>query len=169
MFDFPIAFAPSIAHTGLEELRFAPGFFDPGAPGYWSYAFVWRIDAAPAFDEHALGAELTTYFRGLVDAVDEKHEIADRDSIVVRAQRSGTSWALAAHLIDPFKTKKPIDLVGSARQATCPTGAIVVFSFSPASSPVRGDLDALAARAACGQEPVANEPEKPGVNAAGGT
>src|SRR5262245_24762641 len=78
---FPLEFAPSLPHQGVEEIRFAPGFFDPAAPGYWSYTFVWRLDAAAPFDAGVVGSELTTYFRGLIAAVDDKHEITDRDSI----------------------------------------------------------------------------------------
>lgn len=62
---FPLDFAPSLAHRGVEHLRFAPSFFDPAAPGYWSYAFVWRLDDPAALAPDALAAELTTYFRGL--------------------------------------------------------------------------------------------------------
>src|SRR4029079_11384537 len=68
---FPLDFAPGLAHKGAEELRFAPGFFDPAAPGYWSYTFVWRTEDPAAMDAAAVGAELTTYFRGLIDAVDQ--------------------------------------------------------------------------------------------------
>ena len=32
---FPLDFAPGLAHKGVEELRFAPGFVDPAAAGYW--------------------------------------------------------------------------------------------------------------------------------------
>src|SRR5215467_12394930 len=81
---FPLDFAPGLGHKGVEELRFAPGVFDPAAPGYWSYAFVWRTDDAAALDAAALGGELTTSFRGLTDAVEQARQIADRDAIVVR-------------------------------------------------------------------------------------
>jgi hypothetical protein len=148
---FPLDFAPGLAHKGVEELRFAPGFFDPSAPGYWSYAFVWRTDDAAAMDAAALGGELTVYFRGLIAAVDEKHEIADRDAITVRATPSGARLALAAHVYDAFKTKQPLDLVGWAERTACGSGALWRFVLSPAASAVRASLDAVAAAAACGQ------------------
>src|SRR5262245_14582472 len=96
LIPFPLEFAPSLPHHGLEEIRFAPGFFDPAAPGYWSYTFVWRLDTSPPFDDAVVAAELTTYFRGLIAAVDEKHEIADRDLIVVHAKGAGARLALTA-------------------------------------------------------------------------
>jgi hypothetical protein len=66
---FPLEFAPSLAHRGVEELRFAPGMFDAAAPGYWSYAFVWWLEDPELQDAASLGAELTAYFRGLLTMV----------------------------------------------------------------------------------------------------
>src|SRR5689334_7537815 len=62
---FPLDFAPTVSHRGYEELRFPPGFFDPAATDYWSYAFLWRTEDAANLDAAALGNELTVYFRGL--------------------------------------------------------------------------------------------------------
>lgn len=155
---FPLDFAPSLSHKGVEELRFAPGFFDPKAPGYWSYAFVWRLEESAVLDAKTVEAELTTYFGGLIDAVDEKHEIADRDSIVVHATGQG-ELALSAHVIDPFTTKQPVELVGTATERKCASGALWVFTIAPAQSPLRAELDALAARATCDQLVLANKPK----------
>jgi hypothetical protein len=66
---FPLEFAPALAHRGVEELRFAPGMFDPAAPGYWSYAFVWWLEDQAPQDAASLAAELTEYFRGLLTSV----------------------------------------------------------------------------------------------------
>ena len=148
---FPLDFAPALAHTGAEELRFAPGFFDPAAAGYWSYAFVWRTHDAAAMDAAAVGAELTAYFRGLIAAVDEAKQIADRDAIVVKAVAAGPRIALTAHVFDAFKTKQPLDLVGWAERRACGTGALWSFVLAPAASALRPQLDALATGAACDQ------------------
>src|SRR5258706_6745120 len=51
---FPLEFAPSLAHRGVEELRFPPGFLDDGA-NHWSYAFVWRLDDDAALTAEQLG------------------------------------------------------------------------------------------------------------------
>lgn len=148
---FPLEFAPGLAHKGAEELRFAPGFFDPAAPGYWSYAFVWRTEDPAALDAATVGAELTAYFRGLIAAVDEGKQIANTDAIVVRATADGGRMAVAAHVFDVFKTKLPLDLVGWAERRACRTGALWRFVLAPAASPLRPTLDALAAEAACDQ------------------
>jgi hypothetical protein len=150
---FPLEFAPGLGHRGAEELRFAPGFFDPAAPGYWSYAFAWRTEDAAALGAAALGGELTTYFRGLIAAVDDHGQIAarDREAIAVRATADGARFALAAHVIDAFKTKQPLELTGWAERQACGAGAVWRFVLAPATTGVRPQLDALAAAARCGQ------------------
>lgn len=157
---FPLDFAPAVAHTGVEELRFAPGFFDPAAAGYWSYAFAWRTEDAAAMDADAVGAELTAYFRGLIAAVDQARQIADRDAIAVKAVAAGRRVALTAHVFDAFKTKQPLDLVGWAERRACGRGALWSFVLAPAASTLRPQLEALAAGVACDQ-PVPPPPPPP--------
>ncbi len=152
---FPLDFAPGISHRGVEELRFAPGMFDPAAPGYWSYAFVWRTEDAATLAAPILAAELTTYFRGLLGAVDEKTKlIANLDDIVATVSGEGEGdkrLTVGVHLIDAFKTGQPIDVTGWAQRTSCGAGSLWVFVMSPDKSGVRAELDTLAAQAACGQ------------------
>jgi hypothetical protein len=148
---FPLDFAPSLTHRGVEELRFPPGMFDPAAPGYWSYAFVWRLDDAAQLDARALGDEVTVYFRGLVAAVDDKHRIADRDAITATATADGSRFRLRVHTFDAFKTAQPIELDGWAERRTCGTGSLWIFVLARQDAPLRGQLDALAASAQCGR------------------
>jgi len=157
---FPLDFAPQIAHKGVEELRFEPGFFDPAMPGYWSYAFVWRTEDPAEMDAAELGAELVTYFRGLIHAVDPSVDIEDRNAVVVHVTPDGPRLALAAHVFDAFKAKQPVDLVGWAQRTACGTGALWRFVLAPASFPGRAGLDLLASEAACGQ-PVPPPPPHP--------
>jgi hypothetical protein len=150
---FPLDFAPSVTHTGVEEIRFPPGMFKPEAPGYWSYVFVWRLTDAATLDEQTLGAELTTYFAGLVAAVDTKGVITQREKIHVDAAAAGdTTWELTAQTFDAFTTGGEITLVGHARRETCGTGSLWVFVLARPDSGIRTELDALAAEAACNQE-----------------
>jgi hypothetical protein len=143
---FPLDFAPALAHRGVEELRFAPGFFDPRAGGYWSYAFAWRLDDTAALDAAALDAELTAYFRGLVAAVNKELAV---DAIAVRVAPAGDVFAIAAHVLDAFGTGAPVDLVGTATRRACGAGALWVFALAPATTTVRAELDDLVARARC--------------------
>jgi hypothetical protein len=156
---FPLDFAPGITHQGNEELRFPPGFFDPAAPGYLSYTFAWRTDDAAAMDAPALAGELTAYFRGLIAAVDDKHEITG--DIAVQARPAGPRFALSAVVYDAFKTKQRLELTGWAARTACGGGALWRFVLAPATTGVRPQLEALAGEAACGQRVPPPPPPKP--------
>lgn len=148
---FPLDFAPDLPHRGLEELRFPPGFLKTGTPNHWAYAFAWRLDDAAELAPTALASELAVYFRGLLAAVDgDKHRL-DPAQITVSAT---PSLELRVRVIDTFNDAAPIDLVGSARRTACGGGALWVFVLAPERSPIRRELAALAAQAACGQTPV---------------
>jgi hypothetical protein len=147
---FPLGFAPDLAHTGEEELRFAPGFFTATAPDYWSYTFVWRTKDPARLDAAAVGDELTRYFRGLITAVDaDKQNVKDTTAILARATAAGARFELAAHVFDGFGTGQPVDLVGWAQRTSCGTGALWVFVLAPQASTIRAELDALANTATC--------------------
>lgn len=147
---FPLEFAPALAHRGREELRFPPGFLDEASPNRWSYAFVWRLEDPAQLDAAALAAELETYFRGLLAAVDgDKHRL-DPSQITATAKLEGDgTFAVAAHLIDTFTSATPVDVVGHARRISCGTGALWTFVLAPEPSPLRTQLDDLARRATC--------------------
>lgn len=152
---FPLDFAPAITHKGVEELRFPPGMFDPTAPGYWSYTFIWRTDDTALIAAPILAAELTTYFRGLLAAVDEKnHKIASLDDITVEVKGAGEGeqrFTLVAHVIDAFKSYDRVDLVGWAERRGCTRGAVWVFVMAPEKSGIKTELEAVAADARCDQ------------------
>ena len=154
LIPFPLEFAPSLGHTGVEELRFPPGFLDAGAPNQWSYAFAWRLHDPAAMDAAALGDALAVYFRGLLGAVDgDKHRL-EPTKITTTAVMQGDHFELTAHVFDTFHGAEPVDLVGTARRATCGGGALWTFVLAPPASPIRPQLDAVAATAACGQHEV---------------
>ncbi len=147
---FPLGFAPDVHHTGEEELRFPPGFYDRASPGYWSYAFVWRTTDPALLDARALGDELTRYFRGLITAVDaEAQQVKDVGAVVVHAEPAGAGFALTAHVFNAFAAGEPVELTGWAQRTSCGDGALWVFAVAPPASTVRADVDALARAATC--------------------
>jgi hypothetical protein len=151
-FPFPLEFAPALAHKGVEELRFAPGMFEPGKPGYFSYAFVWRLEDAADLAPDAVAGELKAYFVGLEKAVDaDKHRIANPDDTAVTAKLAGDHVEIAAHIFDPFATGQALDLAGVAVRHACETGSVWVFALAPATSGVQDQLHALVSTAMCGQ------------------
>ncbi len=148
---FPLDFAPSLAHRGVEELRFPPGFLTPESPNRWSYAFEWRITDAADLDAVALGAELTAYFRGLLVAVDGDKKRIDANAITASAEMQGEVFVVKARVLDAFNDAAAIELEGTAKRTACGDAKIVWrFVLAPATSPVRGELDALASLDPCG-------------------
>ena len=142
---FPLEFAPSLAHQGSEELRFPPGFMDAKSANHWSYAFVWRLHDAARLDDAALAGELTTYFRGLLSAVDgDKHRF-DPAQISVHVEHG----VITAHVFDAFGDGAPVDLSGTAARTDCANGALWRFVLAPEGSPVRADLTRLVGDAGC--------------------
>jgi len=145
---FPLEFAPQLAHRGVEELRFAPGFLDDKAAARWSYAFAWRLEDPAVLDAPALEAELTAYFRGILGAVDgDKHRLEPAQITV----KVAPDLAITAHLIDTFHDAAPVEVTGKARRIACGGGAVWTFVLAPAESPVRSELDALVREVTCGQ------------------
>ena len=135
--------------------------FEVGAPGRWSYAFVWRTDDEADMDALGLAAELTAYFRGLLVEVDGDRHRVDPDGIVVDAAASGNGFTLSAHISDAFGDASAIELSGTALRTSCGSGALWTFVLAPPASTVRGQLDELARQAACGQPPVDNARTQP--------
>jgi hypothetical protein len=66
---FPLEFAPALKYTGVEELRFSPGFGDAKSPLYFAYAFVWVVEADAVPSREQLERDLAAYFEGLMQAV----------------------------------------------------------------------------------------------------
>lgn len=122
---FPLEFAPDIQHRGTVEVRFSPGFKDPDAPGFWSYAFVWWLEDEVPLTKQLLADELTRYYLGLSKAVaGDKYVIhaedfkADfTDEIVTDPDASAYRGAIDS--FDPFKTGKPIRLNVKLRVGKC--------------------------------------------------
>ncbi len=155
---FPLAFAPTLALAGVEELRFPPGFSEPGAPGYWSYAFAWRLDRPARLSAPGLAEALVTYFRGLTVAVDEAERIADTTAITASARTlPAGDLALDVTTYDAFTTGALVHLTGRARRVDCGGNRelwVVGLVADGAPASVRADIAALASEAACGQAPV---------------
>ena len=73
-FSLPPDFAPQISYSGVEEIRFAPGWGEIKSEEHWSYCFVWWLDGKPKIDAITLQSNLKEYYTGLVG-----RNIASRD------------------------------------------------------------------------------------------
>jgi hypothetical protein len=148
---FPLDFAPELPYRGTEELRFAPGFFDPNAPGYWSYAFVWFVDSGPAFDTASVSSALKQYFVGLTRAVakeSKKPFEPDLSKIGVHldAQMNGTLTT-----VDAFTTHAPVLLTIKTTKGECGDHRylLVAASPKPAGDPMWESLGSVASSYKC--------------------
>ena len=146
---FPLGFAPSIAHEGVEELRFAPGFSKLGTPDVWVYAFVWRLTDRAELDAAQLAGELTAYFRGLMVAVDGDKKRIVPEKITAEVKPGQGKFEIRARVLDAFHGAEEVELVGWARRTSCGSGSLWTFALAPPGSPGRGAVDALAEQARC--------------------
>ncbi len=126
---FPIDFAPDVHHTGVEELRFSPGFGNPEAPDNWTYAFAWVLDDDATVTEATLAEELTSYFRGLSMAVgskkfdfDPKHFAAHFEARPAASGSKAREYTGTVETYDCFRTGKPITLHLLVRAFPCRGG-----------------------------------------------
>ena len=156
---FPLAFAPAIHHQGSEELRFAPGFFDPAAPGYFSYAFVWWLKDERPLAAATLATELNQYYAGLCTAVGKKKFALDparyRAQLTAQAATmpGWETFTGEAELYDAFTTGLPLSLHLRAFQRACPASGhqavLVLASPQPESAPIWNELRARAESFSC--------------------
>lgn len=65
-FLIPISFAPKIPYTGVEDIRFAPGWGNVESEEYWSYAFLWYLDDTPKISSAIIANNLKAYYTGLI-------------------------------------------------------------------------------------------------------
>lgn len=125
---FPLDFAPSLPYRGVEEIRFAPGFFKPAQPLYFTYSFVWVVDGAPAFAD--LSGDLRTYFAGLAKAVSPKTFDAARHQAAVT--REGDTVGGTVNTVDAFGDGRTLDLRVVGEIVRCKGGRTgLVLSLSP--------------------------------------
>ncbi len=134
---FPLDFAPSLSYRGSEELRFAPGFFQPASSTFWSYAFAWSLENPPQFDASQLSPVLREYFAGLALAVGKDKYSMDPERFHVelapRIEGGRTMLAGRVQNYDAFVTGEPIELNVEARLRDCPRSGrtVLTFLFSP--------------------------------------
>jgi hypothetical protein len=120
---FPLDFARSIPYRGAEEIRFAPGFRDPAATDFFTYAFMWVIEEPDLPAVETLRKQLVTYFDGLMSfvaaerkksvKVASKATLAPLAGAAVPASAGLTLAPVASGRIettDAFFTEKPLAL-----------------------------------------------------------
>jgi hypothetical protein len=141
---FPLSFASGLPYRGTEEVRFAPGMYRPGARDFWTYSLVWALVGEPAVGESDLETNLTTYFKGMTEAVGGSKYTFDpsryRVTLDPASETSISGHATKrfigkAALYDGFTTGLPIELNAEGFVWQCPMEkkTFVMFVFSPSA------------------------------------
>jgi hypothetical protein len=130
-FELPPGFAPEFPYKGSEDLRFMPGWSEPTASDWWSYAFVWWMDQPPSFDALSVEAALTTYFQGLAAAVGGEMYKFDpaRFRTALKPVPNSNPPRLTGQIFtyDAFKTGGPIVLNVEAELRSCRAASKAAF------------------------------------------
>lgn len=128
---FPLGFAPSIEHRGVEELRFPPRFYEAGHGDYFSYAFVWYLRAPGPADAEALERDLVAYFAGLARAVGGDGR-ADVEAFETKAELVGDLAGGVTGTVEAFEAftaQAPVRLHVAAWSAPCTQAGLIALVF----------------------------------------
>lgn len=139
-FSLPPAFAPSIRYTGIETLRFAPGWADSTAESYWSYVFGWQVKGSITTRADSLRRQLIAYYNGLYLA-NRQHSPAGYgpEFTQVRVTPEPTPWPQdqasftgKAYTYN-YLTGRQIDILFKIHRRTSPDGrqTLLLFEASP--------------------------------------
>ena len=130
--ELPPGFAPDLP-SGVEELRFPPGWRDPDSGNFWSYAIVLRFDE-PTPTTERLQELIDIYYTGLMSAfgVGHKPQSPPNEVEVTIEQTSGHQHRGAMKLVDGFATFKPIVVnFRTNSRAISDTESLIEFRASP--------------------------------------
>lgn len=139
-FLIPISFAPQIPYTGIEDIRFAPGWGNVKSDEYWTYAFLWHLDAPPETDAEIIAENLKVYYTGLIKSNTDSARTAIEKIIPVTATFTKTptdkgdkeTYTGTIGMID-YMQRKPIILNCIVHLKVCPEGnkTILFYELSP--------------------------------------
>ncbi len=109
--QLPPTFARDMQLKGVEEIRFAPGMFNPKADDFFSYVIVFRLDGQPELSVETFKRELLAYYTGLAKAVGQGTIKTDGFSVQVTSQKpsaptSERNYIATLKWIEPFATKQ---------------------------------------------------------------
>lgn len=74
-FLLPASFAPEIKYTGVEDIRFTPGWGNVKSDEYWTYAFLWYLDGNIRPATKIINQHLNAYYTGLIKSNIEQRKI----------------------------------------------------------------------------------------------
>lgn len=134
---FPIGFAPSIPYTGVEEIRFAPGWAKITSDSYWSYVFLWYLDGKQKIDVKTLESHLKVYYEGLAAATksvprEKLIPVVVKNKSEKNCEDGGSYFEGTLVMLD-YMSQKPLTLNYKVSVRTCleEDKTTVFFRLSP--------------------------------------
>ena len=121
-FTFPLEFAPTIELVGLEEVHFAPGMFDPSAPDYFNYIFLWHVKGKHDFSPSKYEEFLKKYYKGLYLAVSKAVPVTKNKNAAGFEYKSisQNQYAFKGQWLDAFNNDNPVELIIEVERVYCP-------------------------------------------------
>jgi hypothetical protein len=139
-FPVPPSFATSIPFTGVEDIRFMPGWSKMESNEYWSYAFLWYLNGAQKPDAKNLQKDLTAYYTGLFKVNTDPSKIDTTQLVPVKVSIQTKKTDQGDHstfegivVMNDYMTKKPIslNLVVHIKSCEAKNNSFVFFELSP--------------------------------------
>jgi hypothetical protein len=137
-FVLPTGFAQDMTINGMEEAVFPPGWGKPEDTEFWSYIFVWAVEAAAPLSEAIIENNLERYFDGLLDVRSKDTTVTKLPSSALLLSTEKDSkkefFIGKVRIFDRFRTRQMITLNLLCEQYFCNSKqrAVIVFRFSPA-------------------------------------
>lgn len=123
--------------SGIEDLRFAPGFFEKGTEDMWSYLFVWWIDNGAEISPATLEADLEHKFRVVMKSVlASSNSQAENPvyAVSIDSSTSGPFWKGTVETYDAFVMHENIKTNLRVSVRECNPHKAVFIEMSPQSS-----------------------------------
>ena len=146
-FAIPIEFAPTISYKGVEDVRFAPGWSDPGSNEYWTYAFLWYLEGTPEITPQVTEKNLAAYYTGLIERNIERRKIPKEKLFPVKVTLKKTraegadlqTYSGTIYMLD-YMEQKPITFNCVVHLRSCPgkNNTFVFYQVSP--QPLTSDI-----------------------------
>ncbi len=134
--EFPLEFATSLQYSGVEYVRFAPGWGKEGASDYFSYVFLWDINEDPELSAKKIESEMEVYFDGLMHLVSktdtrQKSKIPKSKAFFEKVNDSVYVGKILTY--DTFTTKKELNLNITVNYSKCElqNKHLILFNLSP--------------------------------------
>ncbi len=114
------------------RLRFAPGFWEPESPAFWSYVMAWRGDGESPADAKRIARAVEAYYASFLEDAPKSAEPRPRPRFLFAEAPSGRHWVGAGAVTDFVVTGDPLGLSMEAATVDCPSGGFeIVFAASP--------------------------------------